>query len=845
MKPHLIPIIAWLAASVSCLHAEILVQELFDGISAGDASLGGAGDTATSIGMTGTWVTYGNSGIFTADNFNVDGADLPGLPSNDGVNGGVWNNTASWDTGIYATRPLETPIDFNTDREIFFSVRLNNVGDTAMGIGLASGEALEDEFIGAGFSWNNARSIATGQNEAGNAAYISHGTLSNTTATVNGIAGVIVDGVYSIQAFEPAGSVNGYGLLVGRLIIRATGDDVIAIKRYEENETIDNDLGAISWTATSTVDSAMTATHLLLWMNGMNGSGELDAIRIGETWTDVTGVELAGSGQPTLVGASVSGATGTAAQASVNLFTIAAEVTLYWDIIDQGTGAWAHSNALGARAIGPVSGALTGLSPDTRYFYRFHAVNTAATPAQHAWSEAGRSFVTVPAGKAVTNLAAEPYSAFEAGLTWTDVFATETGYLIQRSPAGAGTWVTVGTAQADEEFYLDSHSGLTASTAYDYRIFATNEAGNSDPSNIASVTTEAGSPLETQLLIHFNGSFDGVDYTLDAGETDATGTFRANGAPTIDGGFAIINPGNEGGTDGFAIDPSVLGDLRALNWVAEALVTYESTGTGTTPVVMDVQGDCNLRLRAEDNDDVLQLFYWNGSAARQQFTALPPAGEPVHLAFAWDAGSATLTGYVNGVPFGSVSGGPFATPDVTTLTFGYFGRANFVGRGIDGILDAIAFQTGSASFNPASDFLILPGERNYASWIGGFPVGGLTGFDDDADADGLPNGIEAFLGTNPAAPNGSGLTQVSTNGTVTTFTHPQASPPLSDVSGSYEWSLDLVSWYAGNGVAGPDGGPTVNIPHAAQAAGVATVTATASAPLDRIFLRIVATPSPR
>jgi hypothetical protein len=33
----------------------------------------------------------------------------------------------------------------------------------------------------------------------------------------------------------------------------------------------------------------MTATHLLLWMNGTY-AGELDAIRVGDTLLDVTGV---------------------------------------------------------------------------------------------------------------------------------------------------------------------------------------------------------------------------------------------------------------------------------------------------------------------------------------------------------------------------------------------------------------------------------------------------------------------------------------------------------------------------------------------------------------------------
>jgi hypothetical protein len=46
----------------------------------------------------------------------------------------------------------------------------------------------------------------------------------------------------------------------------------------------------------------------------------------------------------------------------------------------------------------------------------------------------------------------------------------------------------------------------------------------------------------------------------------------------------------------------------------------------------------------------------------------------------------------------------------------------------------------------------------------------------------------------------------------------------------------MVNWYPGNGIAGPPGGPTVNIvPSSAQ--GTTTVTATPSAGQPRLFLR--------
>jgi len=85
--------------------------------------------------------------------------------------------------------------------------------------------------------------------------------------------------------------------------------------------------------------------------------------------------------------------------------------------------------------------------------------------------------------------------------------------------------------------------------------------------------------------------------------------------------------------------------------------------------------------------------------------------------------------------------------------------------------------------------------NNYASWIAGFPaVGALAGFNDDADRDGLANGVENILGGNPTQFS-QGLVQVASVGNQMTFRHDKSNTPATNVSSVYEWSTDLTNWF--------------------------------------------------
>jgi hypothetical protein len=205
-----------------------------------------------------------------------------------------------------------------------------------------------------------------------------------------------------------------------------------------------------------------------------------------------------------------------------------------------------------------------------------------------------------------------------------------------------------------------------------------------------------------------------------------------------------------------------------------------------------------------------------GSSADTIFKAQMAVGDDsAHPAFADTVASVDTTGYWR--DFGPSDQGYHYNHNAET----YMLVGDAAGRGMVELL-----STGST-----------PG--GFAGWLAGFDVGGQTGFDDDADGDGLENGIEAFFGTAPDSSN-AGLAEIARSGNEVTFTHSEADPQLDDVTGSYEWSLDLATWNASGDTAG---GVTATISASPDTpvTGTTTVTATfAGSVPDKVFVRVVA-----
>ena len=128
----------------------------------------------------------------------------------------------------------------------------------------------------------------------------------------------------------------------------------------------------------------------------------------------------------------------------------------------------------------------TGLAASTTYKYRIIATSRNGDSAPSAVVTATTAALPPPvAPGGVTAVAVSPS---QIDVAWLDV-AGESGYRVQRSLDGVTGWVQVGTTGQDVVSWSDM--GLAASTAYFYRVVASNGSGDSAPSAVVTATTAA------------------------------------------------------------------------------------------------------------------------------------------------------------------------------------------------------------------------------------------------------------------------------------------------------------------------------------------------------------------
>ena len=164
-----------------------------------------------------------------------------------------------------------------------------------------------------------------------------------------------------------------------------------------------------------------------------------------------------------------------------------------------GTAATAASRATAGFVDFSVTGIVTAMYAGTNegFLLKDAAEGTGAGFGQALSSRTGANppqlvlTYTATAGKpaAPSGTTATMATATRINVSWTDNANTETGFVIERSPAGTGTWTTAGTVGVNVTSFSDT--GLTPATAYDYRVRASNAQGNSAASNVATATTDS------------------------------------------------------------------------------------------------------------------------------------------------------------------------------------------------------------------------------------------------------------------------------------------------------------------------------------------------------------------
>lgn len=518
------------------------------------------------------------------------------------------------------------------------------------------------------------------------------------------------------------------------------------------------------------------------------------------------------------------------------------DVALVWALADQGETSvttWTAAPGGGSHSFGAtfkdvvLNRVLTGLPGDTQYHFRF----LAATTAESDWSSAA-SFPTGLGGSVApasfTGVAGTTSGGTKVNLSWTDSYATEIGFVIQRATDPAFGTFDEFTPAANENSYEDEKT--VANTSYYYRIAAVGSTENGAfTANLEVSTGSAGAGPIAGLIGHWK--FDET-----SGTTGADSSVNGNDATTSAGGAWVAGTaGNSYNNPRFTLTDS--SDLNLTGAVPATisfwtkpnaahgftcLAGFEGTGSTGDIYAFKTNGSDKIQFTPSNLVTPDTLMNYSNSGANW-----------VHVVGVHEPGVGSRI-YIDGEQVATGTSAPnIPVRSNAEWTMGkYWNSSSY---GFDGALDDVQVYNTALTAADVTSLFNSPGNPlmailpTFTEWMAGYSVGEQTGFDQDPDGDGITNGLEAWFGTRPDTFT-AGLSQPTIDGAITTFSHPRNEQAPSDITGSYEWSPDLSNWFAGDGADGPISGLTVLIT-ANPSGSTTTVTATASGVHNLLFLR--------
>jgi len=259
-------------------------------------------------------------------------------------------------------------------------------------------------------------------------------------------------------------------------------------------------------------------------------------------------------------------------------------------------------------------------------------------------------------------LAATPVAIDSIHLSWNDNSSVETGYVIERSPGGAGNWVQIGSVGASVGAFNDN-ADLSDGSIYDYRVKATGPDYDSAWDNPASVTTFVCSASKTytagewyqfalacdpgpyNTVAHIFPSLEPLVYGFDAvsgsytrlesGDTMTPGTgywinffhtinYTLSGYDTVNADISLVTDAASGRTNlaGFLGNGTVAwADVLVVDGAqTKTLLEADPWETGSSPVnrVCDLPVPTNKCLMSR------KLKIWGGTKAAGAYQVYDP-----------------------------------------------------------------------------------------------------------------------------------------------------------------------------------------------------------------------------